>query len=96
MQLLRPSEFREVLEIDRARQDVERQIIHSNQVHIAHPPTPSYLCDYPQAIVATWQRGRRGMDGLLCRHCLQTVLGDGVCGGCCLTLKFEERLPGGR
>ncbi|CAN0034063.1 unnamed protein product [Ectocarpus sp. 6 AP-2014] len=35
MQLLRPSEFREVLEIDRARQDVERQIIHSNQAKLA-------------------------------------------------------------
>lgn len=34
MQLLRPSELREVLEIDRARKEVERQIIHANQVFV--------------------------------------------------------------
>ena len=33
MQLLRPNELREVLELDRARKEVERQIIHANQVH---------------------------------------------------------------
>lgn len=32
MQLLRPSELREVMELDRARKEVERQIIHANQV----------------------------------------------------------------
>ena len=32
MQLLRPSEMREVMELDRARKEVERQIIHANQV----------------------------------------------------------------
>ena len=32
MQLLRPSELREVQELDRARKEVERQIIHNNQV----------------------------------------------------------------
>lgn len=31
--MLRPSELREVLELDRARKGVERQIIHNNQVN---------------------------------------------------------------
>eukprot|EP00752_Nemacystus_decipiens_P013364 g11833.t1 len=35
MQLLRPSELREVLELDRARKEVERQIIHANQAKLA-------------------------------------------------------------
>eukprot|EP00903_Cladosiphon_okamuranus_P012012 g11279.t1 len=35
MQLLRPSELREVMEIDRARKEVERQIIHANQSKLA-------------------------------------------------------------
>lgn len=34
VQLLRPSEFREVLELERARKGVERQIIHNNQVTV--------------------------------------------------------------
>lgn len=37
MQLLRPSELREVLELDRARKEVERQIIHANQVCTTMP-----------------------------------------------------------
>lgn len=36
MQLLRPSELREVLEFDRARKEVERQIIQQNQVTRQH------------------------------------------------------------
>ena len=46
MQLLKPSELREVQEFDRARKEVERQIIHSNQVFRPFSCVPPLGAEY--------------------------------------------------